>query len=139
MFQISFPDKSPVILTVSRVQNKMQRSPSISVGTPLSQRVGITAPQPVDVSYILLHMIINSTENHLNWWNFFHCRQICDVKLNSLEYQPYVWCSIRKWKIWKIWKHQIAQIEQKFFKPNRISSVWMNSCVSYMARWEFKF
>lgn len=48
-----FSDKSPVVLTVSRVQNKMQRSPSISVGTgtPLAQRGGITAPQPVDVSY----------------------------------------------------------------------------------------
>lgn len=45
-------DKSPVILTVSRVQNKMQRSSSISVGasTPLAQRGGITAPLPVDVS-----------------------------------------------------------------------------------------
>lgn len=45
-------DKSPVILTVSRVQNKMQRSSSISVGTPtptLAQRGGITAPLPVDV------------------------------------------------------------------------------------------
>lgn len=49
-FQI---DKSPVILTVSRVRSdKMQRSPSISVGTPtpLAQRSSITAPLPVDVS-----------------------------------------------------------------------------------------
>lgn len=44
--------KSPVILTVSRPHIKMQRSSSISVGTPspsLAQRGGITAPFPVDV------------------------------------------------------------------------------------------
>lgn len=52
LFLSSHTDKSPVILTVSRVQNKMQRSSSISVGTPtptLAQRGGITAPLPVDV------------------------------------------------------------------------------------------
>lgn len=50
-FLIQFTVKSPVILTVSRPHIKMQRSSSISVGTPtpLAQRGGITAPFPVDV------------------------------------------------------------------------------------------
>lgn len=52
LFVYSSLDKSPVILTVSRVHTKMQRSSSISVGTPtpLAQRAPITAPLPVDVS-----------------------------------------------------------------------------------------
>lgn len=55
-FLFYYLDKSPVILTVSRVQTKMQRSSSISVGTPtsLTQRSPITAPLPVDVSTPLL-------------------------------------------------------------------------------------
>lgn len=50
-FLIKLTVKSPVILTVSRPHIKMQRSSSISVGTPtpLAQRGGITAPFPVDV------------------------------------------------------------------------------------------
>lgn len=65
-FLVELIDKSPVILTVSRVQTKMQRSSSISIGTPtlLTQRSSITAPLPVDV--IVTQCSITSYSFHTN-------------------------------------------------------------------------
>ncbi|XP_055318825.1 uncharacterized protein LOC129576874 isoform X3 [Sitodiplosis mosellana] len=70
-------DKSPVILTVSRVQTKMQRSSSISVGTPtsLTQRSPITAPLPVDTN----------TRRELEFTRITTLRLMLDQEKKNLE------------------------------------------------------
>lgn len=72
-FLIILTVKSPVILTVSRPHIKMQRSSSISVGTPtpLAQRGGITAPFPVDVRMTSFNFSFNFSFVFVLFTSFF--------------------------------------------------------------------